>query len=202
MIRTTQQPKYLKGYFAVTFQPLDYLSGKEGNGPPDVERLLAVISLADESYFVQSDLDYVKLDPDADTARYFVTTIPTNLPPNGEAWLESHWQTLDQTGNRVIFKAELPLYIGFGFRSTLQISKLPPRIYLPGVPAECPCPALAAATFAAPPLSPKPLGKLPLTLQELKNQVQAVTEKNLEKVVNQIAQNEVRGKGSLNTKFG
>lgn len=193
----------LEPVYAGRFQPLDYLSPKGENGSSQEERLLAVISLPDEAAFAQSLLDYVKLDPDADTARYFVTTLPTSLPPNGENWLEDHWQTLDKTGNRVIFKAELPLYAGTGFRSTLQISKLPPRIYLPGVTAQCPCPALAAATFntAAPDLSTKPSGKLPLTLQALKTGLQSIEEKNIEKVVSQIVQNEVRGKGPLNTRY-
>ncbi len=185
------------------FQPIDYLWGKEENGSRSGERLLAVINLADVAYFTRSSLDYARLDPDADTGRYFVVLLPTSLPPNGETWLESHWQPLDQTGNRVIFKAELPLYAGTGFRSNLQISKLPPRIYLSGITTECPCPALAAATFATPTpaLSTKPSGNQPLTLQELKTQLQAVNEKAIEKVVSQIVQNEVRGKGQLNTRY-
>lgn len=195
----------LEPVYSGRFQPLDYLSVKADIGASQEERLLAVINQADEATFAQGRFDYVRLDPDADTARYFVTTLPTSLPPNGENWLEDHWQILDKSGSRVIFKAELPLYAGTGFRASLQISKLPPRIYLPGVTVECPCPALAAATFntpaPAPALSTRPSGKLPLSLQDLKTKAQSIDEKNLEKVVSQVGQNEVRGKGPLNTRY-
>lgn len=175
------------------FQPVEYIAGKNKDGVR--EQILAVIRLSDKTGFSTSGLEYTELDAEADTARYYSVNLPQEPAPEGENWLDEKWQQLDQVGNRVIFKATLPFYVGFGIHARLQIEKLPPQIYVPGLMAACPCPALAGATFSTPPL---PTGTNP---KDIKSQLEKISEENLRQITNQIVQNEVRGKGALNTRY-
>ena len=177
--------------------PVEYFPAADSQ----TEQLLALIPTADASLFSNlTGLEYTTLDQDADTARYFWLKIPTDAPPQGEIWLDSGWKVLDQAGGRIFFKADLPLYLGFGFRSKLYIHKAPPRINVSGLTQACPCPALAEATFAGMTLETPPASPV-LSVIELKTRVGLITEARLRQVVDQIAKNEVRGKGILNTRY-
>ena len=188
-----EQLSTLEPIKAGRFQPIDYLPpDKDGMG----ERILAVVRKADESSFQASGLSYSRLDDNPDTAYYYAITLPNNkVAPKGESWLDPAWQVLDTVGNRVVFKEEPALFVGFGERANLQIDKLPPRIHLSGLTAGCPCAELAAATFAS-----LPLLENSANLQ-LREQFGQITEENLKQVVNQIVLNEVPGKGALNTRY-
>jgi len=173
------------------FQPVDYLPA--GNGKP--EQLLAVIGSVDEDKFKIEGLDYTRLDDEADTARYYSVILPDKPAPDNETWLDARWQVLDQVGNRAIIKVELPFYVGFGIHSKLEIGKLPPRIYLPGLTAGCPCPMLAAQMFNTGAVG------LNTTPPPLKDQLNNITEANLGQLITQITENEVPGKGAFNTRY-
>lgn len=173
------------------FQPVDYLPA--GNGKP--EQLVAVIESADEDKFKVEGLEYSRLDDEADTARYYSVMLPDKPAPDGEGWLDPKWQVLEQLGNRVIIKVDLPFYLGFGVHSRLEISKLPPWIYLPGLTSNCPCPMLAAQVFStgAVRLNTPPL--------PIKDRLKDINEADLGTLINHISKNEVPGKGALNTRY-
>jgi|GEM_PF-2304456 len=173
------------------FQPVDYLLA--GNGMP--EQLLAVIDAADEDKFKVEGLEYSRLDDEADTARYYLVILPDKPTPDSEGWLDPKWQVLEQLGNRAIIKVDLPFYLGFGVRSRLEISKLPPRIYLPGLTQACPCPGLAAQVFSTGNAALNP------TTLPLKERLNDINEANLGTLIGQISQNEVPGKGAFNTRY-
>lgn len=177
--------------------PIDYLSASA----EQPEQLLALSPAAEASlYSTVAGLNYTLLDSEADTARYFYVKLPSEVAPQGQTWLDSAWKVLDQTGNRVYFKAALPLFLGWGFRDKLLVQKAPPRIQLPGLTKPCPCPALAEATFAGMALAAQPTTPR-LSTEELKARLSLVTETRLRQVVDQIVKNEVRGQGALNKRY-
>ncbi len=181
------------------FQPIDYFTDKN---KAEAETLLAVISHRDEAAFANSGLSFGKLDDNADTARYYAIEIPDEAPPRGENWLDSDWQVLDQNGKRFVVKLDLPLFMGFGFRSAkLFIEKIPPYIELPQVIAACPCPALAAATFAFDPIDNQARTKTLPVNQIGEFIAKANIEENLKRPTAQLAANEVPGLGALNTRY-
>lgn len=177
--------------------PVDYLAAAEGQP----EQLLALVPAAEAALYSKlAGFEYTALDQDADTAHYFWLKLPTDAPPVGETWLDSNWKVLDQTGLRVFFKADLPLYLGFGFRPRLYVHKAPPRLYVAGLTPACPCPALAEVTFADMDLA-TPQTSPALSVVALKARVGLITEDRPRQVVDQLAKNEVRGKGILFTRY-
>jgi hypothetical protein len=180
------------------FIPVEYVANT--NNPNPATRLLAIVPLADENLYKNlSQVEFKLLDNEADTTRYYRVTLPDGSPPPGEGWLDSNWRILDQTGNSVLIKTEVPFFTGFGIHTKPVYNKLPPRIHVPGLTLACPCPALATATFAT--VAPQLLQNAKLTEAELRNQQTGITQENLKKVTSQIVANEVPGKGALNSRY-
>jgi hypothetical protein len=176
--------------------PLEYWAGDQNTG----SSLLALVPTADEiNYRNLAQLEFKVLDTGADTARYYTVNLPNETAPRGEGWLDARWKILEQTGNRVLLKVDLPLFTGFGVHANLVYEKLPPRIYVPGLTAGCPCPGLATATFAT--LTPQVLQNAKLTETDLRNSLSKITQEDLRRIVGQLVTNEVRGKGALNTRY-
>ncbi|MBN9387178.1 MAG: Zn-dependent exopeptidase M28 [Chloroflexi bacterium] len=179
--------------------PVDYLPASD-QPSAQPEQLLALVPTADTARYASlTGLEFTALDPDADTAQYFWTKLPTDAPPAGQTWLDPEWKVLDQVGDRVFFKGPMPLYQGWDFRTKLYIHKVPPRLQVPGLTQACPCPALAEATFAGMKLETPPVTPA-LTEAALRDKMALVTEDRLKQVVDQISKNEVKGQ-ALNTRY-